>query len=242
MEQQQPDKLFRQKLESHQLTAPASAWNKIESGPGKKKSDYRWLMVAATLLLLAVAIAVVTNYQDNTDPSENTLTKKTVTPKQDSPTETRITAVLTPPEVRPTIKRTAKKKLPTAPVKKYTAPEIAEASTATNLLPDNNAVAPVVVTEKIESFTLHDTLNAVQPEVAATGNFKLVLEADEVNKKYLKQYSAADATTAEKKPSTLKRVLNKVESLKTNQDPFGELREKKNEILALNFKKEKQHK
>jgi hypothetical protein len=33
--------------------------------------------------------------------------------------------------------------------------------------------------------------------------------------------------------------LQKASDLKSNQDPFGDLREKKNEILALNFKNEK---
>jgi hypothetical protein len=58
----------------------------------------------------------------------------------------------------------------------------------------------------------------------------------------LNKNSLAEATPAEKKPSTFKRVLNKALELKHNQDPIGDLREKKNEILALNFKNEKRSK
>jgi hypothetical protein len=50
----------------------------------------------------------------------------------------------------------------------------------------------------------------------------------------------AEATPELKKPSTLKKLLDKAYDLKHNQDAFGELRQKKNEILALNFKNEKQ--
>ena len=36
------------------------------------------------------------------------------------------------------------------------------------------------------------------------------------------------------------KLLKKANDLKNNHDPMGELRQKKNEILALNFKGEKQ--
>jgi hypothetical protein len=48
-----------------------------------------------------------------------------------------------------------------------------------------------------------------------------------------------DATPEDKKPSTFKKLLSRAYDLKNNQDPIGELRQKKNEILALNFKKDK---
>jgi hypothetical protein len=58
--------------------------------------------------------------------------------------------------------------------------------------------------------------------------------------KYLDKKSLAQATSGEKKPSTLRKLLDKAYDLKHNQDPFGDLRQKKNEILALNFRSEKQ--
>jgi hypothetical protein len=58
---------------------------------------------------------------------------------------------------------------------------------------------------------------------------------------YLKKNAEGEATSGSRKTSTLKRVLQKASELKNNdQDPFGDLRQMKNEILALNFKSEKQ--
>lgn len=58
---------------------------------------------------------------------------------------------------------------------------------------------------------------------------------------YLKKTPEEEATSGSRKTSTLKRVLQKASELKNNdQDPFGDLRQMKNEILALNFKSEKQ--
>jgi hypothetical protein len=68
----------------------------------------------------------------------------------------------------------------------------------------------------------------------------LIYSAEEVNEKYLNKKALAEATSDNKKPSTLRKLFDKAYDLKHNQDPFGDLRQKKNEILALNFKNEKQ--
>ncbi len=84
----------------------------------------------------------------------------------------------------------------------------------------------------------------VAPEAAhsstpAIQNITLVFTAEEVDE-YLVKKEIAKATSDGKKTSTLMKVLKKASNLKNNQDPLGELRQKKNEILALNFKSEKQ--
>lgn len=56
---------------------------------------------------------------------------------------------------------------------------------------------------------------------------------------YLEKNLDDEATDDDKKQSTLKKLLQKANDLKTNQDTFGELRQRKNEILALNFKNDK---
>ena len=52
---QQTDKLFRDKLENFQMTAPQQAWSKVESRLDKKSHVGFWLKIAAGLVLLAVA-------------------------------------------------------------------------------------------------------------------------------------------------------------------------------------------
>jgi hypothetical protein len=68
----------------------------------------------------------------------------------------------------------------------------------------------------------------------------IVFSAQEVNEKYLTKNAETEATSEEKESSTLKKVLDKAYDLTHNQDPIGELRQKKNEILAMNFKNDTQ--
>ena len=68
----------------------------------------------------------------------------------------------------------------------------------------------------------------------------IVFTPEEVNQKYLSRKNEARATSEAKQPSTLRNLLDKAQDLKHNQDPLGEIRQKKDEILAMNFRKEKQ--
>jgi hypothetical protein len=93
------------------------------------------------------------------------------------------------------------------------------------------------------NLSLHDSSETHIPKTEfnneqETQNITLVYSAKEVDD-YLDKNALAQATSKDKKPSTLKKLLQKANDLKNNQDPFGELRQKKNEILALNFKNEK---
>jgi hypothetical protein len=108
-----------------------------------------------------------------------------------------------------------------------------------SLTPIENILTVAVVEN--EKVSIEKTTEQAQSKVVLTEGSTLVLNAEEVNEKYLhKKNSEGDATSENKKSSTLQRLLSKVSDLKHNQDPFGELRQKKNEILALNLKSEKQ--
>jgi hypothetical protein len=79
------------------------------------------------------------------------------------------------------------------------------------------------------------------PEVKKQNrSITIILAAEEVNEKYLDKKSLAEATHEEKKSSTFKKLLDKANNLKHNQDAIGEIRQKKNEILALNFRNDKE--
>ena len=97
MNQQQPDKFFREKLQGYQRPAPVSAWDKIESAL-EKKTNYKflWWKIAASLLLIAGATYVVWFY--NSSSTEKQLTQKKDTteslPKETKPAEIGNTAEL----------------------------------------------------------------------------------------------------------------------------------------------------
>ncbi|MBK9103968.1 MAG: hypothetical protein IPL92_05230 [Saprospiraceae bacterium] len=73
-----PDPLFREGLEHYRKPAPASAWERIESGLDKKKHKSPWLKIAACLTLLIATMFML--FQHNqTDSTLATTTKKSTT-------------------------------------------------------------------------------------------------------------------------------------------------------------------
>lgn len=240
---QQPDRLFREKLENFQKAAPAHAWSRVEAGLTKKNNRTLWLKVAASLLLLVAAAALLLWPQKNAAPqltqknTGNTAVEKIKAPEKKEAAPAPSTAA---PEKKATtetpattnkrsVKPHTKKEQAVSPSPEVTTPElIAEVQEeVTEIIPEEVTTAATAPTAETSAAT-------------ADAGVTLVFTAEEVNKKYLDKKSLAEATPADKKPSTLRKLLDKAYDLKHNQDPFGDLRQKKNEILALNFKSEKQ--
>jgi hypothetical protein len=245
---QQPDKLFREKLENHHKPVSAQVWNRIETRLNKKNNKGIWLRVAAALILLVVAAILLWPKRSAVNQPELLTEKspvKTEVPKKEiAPSEKQNIA----PEIKPEIKRdraSAKKRIPEkikAPVEAPTVNEevvpeviITEADAETTQL-------PTITDVENHRAEISETVIANLPEETSVedAGVTIVYSSEEVNNKYLDKRSLAEATSKDKKPSTLRKLLDKAYDLKNNQDAFGDLRQKKNEILALNFKSEKQ--
>jgi hypothetical protein len=240
---QQPDKFFREKLEGFNKPVPSNAWNRVEARLGKKNNTALWLKVAASLTLLAVATLLLW-------PRPTTIqvpVAKVNPPPMQKPADNK--SVAEPAEkITPSKKIDDTGDLTSAAVKK-------SSRTKTNVKKVEVSNDPVVAFEKtielvqeenrtqqkaIETTVITPVVTASLEPAEEKDGVTLILTAAEVNEKYLDKKSLAEATSNEKKPSTLRKLLNKAYDLKHNQDPFGDLRQKKNEILALNFKSEKQ--
>jgi hypothetical protein len=245
---QQPDKLFREKLASYQKTAPANAWNRIEAGLAPKKETGLWWKIAASLLLVAVATFILWPSTDpGTKPIATEVDKGVAKPENTSPIQKENVAEdlnVAKAEVHKEVQETApsSKKSTTLPVQT----EVAENKNAsTNNLPQE----PVeLIQENHDSiYVAQEIVDAPTQPVPQPENVTpslprsttLVFTREETSE-YLVKNSEDEATPEDKNASTLKKLLKKANDLKNNQDPFGELRQKKNEILALNFKSEKQ--
>jgi hypothetical protein len=242
---QQIDKFFREKLEGTQRVAPAPAWEKIEAGLDRKNNEGLWLKVAAAILLLAVGTFLLwPNHETEKNVplpiAEKKNQSKEVKPKSD---QNKVTEEVVAEKKIPVETKRSSKKKHKAPVIIESENNIAEEQVTVA----QNEVIPSVIenpeaTEPIisgdESLLPVETIlaeNSRSQEEPVT----LVYTAEEVNDKYLDKVALAKATSEQKKPSTFRKLLNKAYDLKNNQDPFGDLRQKKNEILALNFKSEK---
>ena len=250
---QQPDKLFRERLEDYQRPVSAEAWSRIENRLDNKRDKALLLKIAASLIFLV--IAGVTLWQWNagrteapllterkTQPEVKTETpekKKSVTPSH----------VVTPqPEVKKDRTIIEKKKVTPKESSKqeFQAPlvgidrSIAKVDEQAPIKEESTETDPVVVDAITEAQPLVAE-NSVDSKVEDT-KIKLVYSVEEMDEKYLDKKALAEATSEEKKPSTLRKLWDKASDLKNNQEAFGDLRQKKNEILALNFKSEKRSK
>lgn len=234
--QQQPDNFFREKLANHQRPAPVGAWDRIVSSL-EKKTAYRfgWWKIAASFLLVAGAMYTLwffasTSMKQPLAEKGNkieTLPGKTNESAVEEGKESHDKVIS--PESKPGIASTPKKS-----VKKFKRINGATPAVAVESSPEQNEKSqPDVLPEAVMApvFTQREP---AQKKATIT----MTISADETNK-YLDKKALAQATSEEKKSSTFKKLLKKANDLKSNQDPFGDLREKKNEILALNFKNEK---
>jgi len=215
----QPDKLFRDKLENFQQAAPVAAWKRIEAGLNKNQHKGLWMKIAAGLVLLSVAASLLWP----TTPSENTkrLTTTNQVIPENEPIEKNKKKVITP-------SLTAKQ----SQVKKRIAPK-----------KQNEVIKkdePVLIAESIEknAFTIKpiETVAAVDINSAEkTSSRTIVYTAEEVNAKFMRKKSPSEATPVAKKTSGIQKLMGLAYDLKNNDSGLSTLRQKKDEILALNF-------
>lgn len=218
----QPDKLFREKLENFQRPASVAAWEKIESGLNKNQSKGIWLKFAAGLALLAVATYLVwpvDQIQNQHATNTNTVAPKTETVKKTNP----------------------EKVIPVTPKEESSTPQVVAKNKSDKK--DNSVIQPESRNENVES-NINPAVIPTEPvQVAVTETNPIetapaktiVYTAEEVNARFLKKKSHSEATTSEKKTSGMQKLMGLAYTIKNPENGIGDLRQKKDEILALNF-------
>jgi hypothetical protein len=239
MNQQQPDNFFRQKLHNYQRPAPQGAWNKIESALEKKtQPKFVWWKVAAVFFLIAGAAYIL--WFNNTDAIQQPLARV-----EDKPTQMPETSELPKPQkpVEDQMIVAGENREPEAirpPQSKKRAPQPIKDEVESPVATDTR---PVLAKEDdtMPELQSHETVSHTveMSETQVNKSTVTLTFSSEETSQYLNKNALAEATSDEKKPSSLKKFLKKANDLKSNQDPFGDLRERKNEILALNFKNDK---
>lgn len=253
----QPDQIFKEKLINYQRPAPAGAWSRVEASRAKKKSEAFFYRIAAAILLLASVTGIIWFSLKGTDrpeplvsqreavinnPEATLPTTKDTTTNTDKVEAEPVPDVITAPETvqekvaiqtieKPVINSLAENKSKEDHL--TTQPDKQDVVETIDLVQEENLIAEAVVTENIPTASS-------QPEEDES-SFKLVITADYVEQKYLNKNVVAEATEEEEKSSGLMKLLNKAYDLKSNKNPLGELRQKKNEILALNLQKDKKN-
>ncbi|MEX2232683.1 MAG: hypothetical protein WD824_11010 [Cyclobacteriaceae bacterium] len=245
----QPDKLFRDKLQGYQKPVSPEVWKKISENLHQKNRSVVWLKIAASILLLACAGVLIFPLASRT-PAPVISEKPVPSSKQERqdaakiiPKENNLTKEEKRASASPLTKPSAKARVRKTEEVTNQAPPI-EVPKATD-----EEVFALAVTESADEIPEADEPNKDQskttdPSVENNDDIAqrvtIVYNAKEVNEKYLNKNFVAEATPDEKESSTFRKLLDKAYDLKHNQDPLGDLRQKKNEILALNFKNDKQ--
>lgn len=257
---QQPDKLFREKLEGFQKKPLPAVWERVEKNLNKKNSKLLWLKVAAAILLTATVSIFLVITPRNTfntqivskekeQPRTNKAEKRNTEVLTDSLQPEKVEEAKRAPKVagRKKSKKKFEQKAQTLGERVKNEPPSAFASDHTvaviqkpNPETDSKETLPVKK-DKAETLTSSDDQAPMAQSIKKKeSGVTLIYTVAEVNEKYLDKKALADATAENKKASTLRKLLDKAHDLKHNQDPLGELRQRKNEILALNFKNDKQ--
>lgn len=217
------DRLFKEKLAEHSLTPRPQAWEKLEGQLSKKNKSILWMRLAAAVAVVGLLTFVILNRQTTT---------------------TNELATTTPAVTKPEVKMTA-------PVEsKNTEPEKQEQK----VVRSKQAVpAPKTVQEELPSVASMPT----QVETIAQVEFEKTEVVAEVptpvKKSIVLVYELPTITAAAQAPAPVEtvvvagdekqtgfqKILETAKDVKNSDNPWGELREAKNELLALDFKKDK---
>lgn len=253
---QQPEKLFRERFENYQRPVSTEAWGRIENRLDKKNDKALIFKIAASLIFLIVSGVVIWQWNASEADTQLLADRKSPAETKTEPVEKRKSVTPAPivapkeeikkAEVKNEPKATVKKKIetPKQVVKEeFQAPLVglektiaqAEQQSVNDEVKESTPSVEAVVAENAEVVVAENRIEQPKEETKV----KLVYSVTEVDEKYLDKKALAEATSEEKKPSTLRKLWDKASDLKNNQEAFGDLRQMKNEILALNFKSEK---
>lgn len=235
---QQPDDLFRSRLESYQKPVNPEAWDKVESRLNNRKRVVLLYKVAAALIPVAVVASVLVFREDQQTIAEKPI--ENISP----PTEKKqvVAEPIFKPEVETKVepKNQVAKESSRKQIRRVNYIPVDNQEVATASIPadetERNETA-VAINLPVENSTNPTGTEIGEPTIEPGTSFTLTYSYQDVAT-YQKNLEP-EATSETKKASGIKRLLKKARELKLPEDPMGELRTKKNEILALNFRSEK---
>mgnify|MGYP000651519786 CR=1 FL=1 len=237
---QQPDKLFHEKLHGYSQPVSSGTWNRISEIACRKTGPNFRIRIAATVLLLVTS--GIFFYPALRKKAADPLSGNKGFPENQKRAEVKShsanNAQVDPPVDRMHHVMEDAARLPVVTQ--------ANDGTRADRVPVNdqeNAVSIINLPDDHDmenSSSLVFTQPPLKEHTSKAKNIKIVFTIEEVNEKYFGKIKDAEATPVAKETSGIKKLLDKAYELKNNQDLLGDLRQRKNEILAVNFKNEKE--
>lgn len=218
------DKLFKNKLDDHQLAPSPKAWDALERKLSKKNKTIIWLRVAAVLALATVLTFALLRW-NTTEPAQ-TLTEATTPVKQQDATEQKAL------EQEPNL----------APDENVQAPNVVrpKRSLKQSIPAKENLVAQVVDSEPaqlaVKEITV-ETPDEVLPVVSTEK--KPVVIVYTLPTRVAREPQAQVVAATEDEQKGIQKIWEAAKEVKNSDNPWGDLREAKNELFALEFRKDK---
>ena len=213
------DKFFKDNLGNHSIPPAPESWEKVESGLSKKNNLSLVLRVAAAIALAGMFVALMISQTDQSAPAP--LAKedvKSVPPVKSAPVTEQSKEADNVLSVQPDRTRTATRQS----TKKIKVPDATP-----------NTQQGVMEVPKQDL-----TAEVVQADAMKAKRIVLVYSLPTVGKN-IEADAVALAPADEEKRTGLRKVMDVALEVKSGDNPLGELREAKDELFALEFRKDK---
>ena len=224
----QPDKLFNEKLENFTTPVPVAAWDRIEAGLNKPHHSLSILKIAASICLLSIVTFLLwpSTPQQHTDLAILNKPNSTIPVIKETPAQIQENKITDALDKTPTISN----KNTTSNIK--TKSDVIEAAVAQVISAENKIETELLLPDNSEAIAQQNET----PIVTQT----IIYSAEEVNEKFLKKELVAEATTEKKKTSGIQKLIGVAYNLASADAGLGNIRQRKDEVLALNFRDKKE--
>lgn len=235
------DKFFESKLSQHAIEPDAKAWSRIAANLPKKNNAVIWFRAAAGIAIAGLAL-MLWFYSGTDSAIDNQLAQDASDKKAKNQEGTKTEQVVSSNKEDSSIKN--KQQQPLIAAQNYTKKKDntkkieqneGDTKTGMNLEEQTKEVAQIEFAEiKMEQVETIDLTTSSTTNTEAGKPIVIVFELPEVTKKK----DPLDLDLTPQKKSGIKRVLELANDVRTGESPIAGLRQAKEEIFALNFKKE----
>jgi len=223
------DSFFREKLEEHSVAPDASAWSRVESGLSKKNKVVVWFRAAAALVLIAMGTWLFYSVNNTTENTEvvaelksEIKTNEAIVPREEEQVQNQLPAVTDETTKNQRVAKVDKQRAtPETKVEErdeVATPDLTEepkVTLAENLVIEKTEITEVEIGEKREPIVI-------------------VYELKDI----VKKKPDIDFEELPERKNGLKKVWEIASDVRNGESPIVGLRQAKEEILALNFRKD----
>jgi len=221
------DQLFKDGLSDHKITPSAEAWGKVQAGLTKKNKIIVVWRIAAAFVLFGTLISAwfLLTQEESITPVQLTENTELIVPEKNSskkPLEQIIES--TTPNVAQIIKQEKRKK----------------GNEKGDVKEEQNSRTETIALENIEERTVEEIVVVTEPTwIAQIAKTEKPMVIEFTLESIPKEPVIAVAQSAEVENSGLKKILEAARDVKNGDSDLGIIRDAKDQLFALDFKKDK---